>query len=47
ILSVRFDDVIKGASLSDIKSYFKNFDQANISEAFDATRTNQVINDKE
>ncbi|CAG8856392.1 16423_t:CDS:2, partial [Gigaspora margarita] len=31
------------ASLSNIKSYFKNFDQTNISEAFDATKTNQEV----
>ncbi|CAG8793907.1 23600_t:CDS:2, partial [Gigaspora margarita] len=48
ILSVRFDDVIKGASLRNIKFYFKNYDQTNISEAFDTTKTKQgVITDKE
>ncbi|CAG8724830.1 13578_t:CDS:1, partial [Gigaspora margarita] len=48
ILSIRFDYIIKDGSLSDIKSYFKNFDKTNISEAFDATKTKQkVITDKE
>ncbi|CAG8697066.1 2365_t:CDS:2 [Dentiscutata erythropus] len=49
ILTVKFNDVIKGASLSDIKSYFKNFDQTNISNAFNATRNKQkgVITAKE
>ncbi|CAG8834509.1 18438_t:CDS:2, partial [Gigaspora margarita] len=43
ILSVNLSDVTKGAgaSLSEIESYFKTFDQSNISEAFDATRNNQ------
>ncbi|CAG8856812.1 43214_t:CDS:1, partial [Gigaspora margarita] len=41
ILTVRFNDVIKGVLLSDIKTCFKNFDQANISEAFNATRNKQ------
>ncbi|CAG8827100.1 44860_t:CDS:2 [Gigaspora margarita] len=41
IPSVRVNDVIKGPSLNDIKSYFKNFDQTNISEAFDATALEQ------
>ncbi|CAG8812640.1 25211_t:CDS:2, partial [Gigaspora rosea] len=48
IKTVRFSEV-KYASLSNIKSYFKNFDQNNISEAFDATRNKQkkVITAKE
>ncbi|CAG8774814.1 29770_t:CDS:2, partial [Gigaspora margarita] len=41
ISSVKFNNVIKGASLSDIKSYFKNYDQTNISEAFNATKNKQ------
>ncbi|CAG8460966.1 1339_t:CDS:1 [Dentiscutata erythropus] len=46
ILSVKFNDITNcaGASLSEIISYFKTFDQANISEAFDATsHKNKVI----
>ncbi|CAG8854260.1 24665_t:CDS:1, partial [Gigaspora margarita] len=42
-LSVNLSDVTNGAgaSLSEIKSYFNHFDQTNISEAFDATRSKQ------
>ncbi|CAG8553839.1 447_t:CDS:2 [Gigaspora rosea] len=45
ILSVNLSDVIRGscASLTEIESYFKTFDQNNISEAFDATKNKQKV----
>ncbi|CAG8847101.1 15678_t:CDS:2, partial [Gigaspora margarita] len=49
ILSVRVDDVIKGASLNEIKSYFKNLIKPIfLKHLMPATRTKQeVITDKE